>query len=99
MQWKYFGKDPVLKSPYIEYAINNLRVRRNTEPRMERAPQTGVNISGDRRDIAVSELIGVVGRRISPEEYFADFELRSILLQKSQNQADRPATEADPGSE
>jgi hypothetical protein len=31
--------DPVLKSPYIEYAINNLRVRRNTEPRTERAPQ------------------------------------------------------------
>jgi hypothetical protein len=29
----------VLKSPYIEYAINNLRVRRNTEPRMEREPQ------------------------------------------------------------
>jgi hypothetical protein len=36
---RFLGKDPVLKSPYIEYAINNLRVRRNTEPRMERAPQ------------------------------------------------------------
>jgi len=37
---RFLGKDPELKSPYIEYAINNLRVRRNTEPRMERAPQT-----------------------------------------------------------
>ena len=36
---RFLGKDPELKSPYIEYAINNLRVRRNTEPRMERAPQ------------------------------------------------------------
>jgi hypothetical protein len=38
---RFLGKDPELKSPYIEYAINNLRVRRNTEPRMERAPQSG----------------------------------------------------------
>jgi hypothetical protein len=38
---RFLGKDPVLKSPYVEYAINNLRVRRNTEPRMERTLQTG----------------------------------------------------------
>jgi hypothetical protein len=36
---RFLGKDPELKSPYIEYAVNNLRVRRNTEPRMERSPQ------------------------------------------------------------
>jgi len=36
---RFLGKDPELKSPYIEYAINNLRVRRNAEPRMERSPQ------------------------------------------------------------
>ena len=36
---RFLGKDPELKSPYIEYAINNLRVRRNTEPRMERSAQ------------------------------------------------------------
>jgi SpoVK/Ycf46/Vps4 family AAA+-type ATPase len=33
---RFLGKDPELKSPYVEYAVNNLRVRRNTEPRMER---------------------------------------------------------------
>jgi hypothetical protein len=38
---RFLGKDPELKSPYVEYAVNNLRVRRNTEPRMERTPQTG----------------------------------------------------------
>ncbi len=26
---RFLGKDPELKSPYIEYAINNLRVKRN----------------------------------------------------------------------
>lgn len=36
---RFLGKDPELKSPYIEYAVNNLRVRRNAEPRMERSPQ------------------------------------------------------------
>ena len=38
---RFLGKDPELKSPYIEYAINNLRVRRNAEPRTERTLQTG----------------------------------------------------------
>ena len=38
---RFLGKDPELKSPYVEYAVNNLRVRRNAEPRTERAPQTG----------------------------------------------------------
>jgi energy-coupling factor transporter ATP-binding protein EcfA2 len=38
---RFLGKDPELKSPYIEYAINNLRVRRNAEPRMERTAQAG----------------------------------------------------------
>jgi hypothetical protein len=36
---RFLGKLPELKSPYIEYAVNNLRVRRNTEPRTERAPK------------------------------------------------------------
>jgi hypothetical protein len=39
---RFLGKDPELKSPYVEYAVNNLRIRRNAEPRMERAPQTGI---------------------------------------------------------
>jgi hypothetical protein len=38
---RFLGKDPELKSPYVEYAINNLRVRRNAEPRMERKLQSG----------------------------------------------------------
>jgi SpoVK/Ycf46/Vps4 family AAA+-type ATPase len=38
---RFLGKEPELKSPYVEYAVNNLRVRRNAEPRTERAPQTG----------------------------------------------------------
>jgi len=38
---RFLGKDPELKSPYIEYAVNNLRVRRNAEPRMERSAQAG----------------------------------------------------------
>jgi hypothetical protein len=38
---RFLGKDPELKSPYVEYAVNNLRVRRNAEPRMERTPQSG----------------------------------------------------------
>jgi len=33
---RFLGKDPELKSPYIEYAINNLRVKRNPQPRTER---------------------------------------------------------------
>jgi hypothetical protein len=33
---RFLGKDPELKSPYVEYAINNLRVKRNPEPRTER---------------------------------------------------------------
>ncbi len=36
---RFLGKQPELKSPYIEYAVNNLRVRRNAEPRMERTAQ------------------------------------------------------------
>jgi hypothetical protein len=36
---RFLGKLPELKSPYIEYAVNNLRVRRNAEPRTERAPK------------------------------------------------------------
>jgi hypothetical protein len=36
---RFLGKLSELKSPYIEYAINNLRVRRNAEPRTERSPQ------------------------------------------------------------
>jgi len=38
---RFLGKEPELKSPYVEYAVNNLRIRRNTEPRTERTPQTG----------------------------------------------------------
>jgi len=38
---RFLGKEPELKSPYVEYAVNNLRVRRNAEPRTERTPQTG----------------------------------------------------------
>ncbi|MGD0155459.1 MAG: hypothetical protein ABSB50_05150 [Terracidiphilus sp.] len=33
---QFLGKEPELKSPYIEYAINNLRVKSNPEPRTER---------------------------------------------------------------
>lgn len=33
---RFLGKATELKSPYIEYAVNNLRVRRNAEPRTER---------------------------------------------------------------
>jgi hypothetical protein len=33
---RFLGRDPELKSPYVEYAINNLRVKRNPEPRTER---------------------------------------------------------------
>jgi hypothetical protein len=33
---RFLGKDPELKSPYVEYAINNLRVKRNPQPRTER---------------------------------------------------------------
>ena len=39
---RFLGKEPELKSPYVEYAVNNLRVRRNTEPRMERTPQSSL---------------------------------------------------------
>jgi len=38
---RFLGKDAELKSPYIEYALNNLRVRRNAEPRTERPPRPG----------------------------------------------------------
>jgi hypothetical protein len=38
---RFLGKEPELKSPYVEYAVNNLRIRRNTEPRTERAPLPG----------------------------------------------------------
>jgi hypothetical protein len=33
---RFLGEDPELKSPYIEYAVDNLRVKRNREPRTER---------------------------------------------------------------
>ncbi len=33
---RFQGKDVELKSPFIEYAIDNLRVKRNPEPRTER---------------------------------------------------------------
>ena len=33
---RFLGKDPELKSPYVEYAINNLRVKKNPQPRTER---------------------------------------------------------------
>jgi hypothetical protein len=32
---RFLGKTPELKSPYIDYAINNLRVKRNTDPKTE----------------------------------------------------------------
>jgi hypothetical protein len=32
---RFLGKKPELRSPYIDYAVNNLRVRRNQEPRTE----------------------------------------------------------------
>ncbi|MGA2570524.1 MAG: hypothetical protein ABSF23_08405 [Terracidiphilus sp.] len=38
---RFLEKPPELKSPYIEYAINNLRVKRNAEPRAERNRRTG----------------------------------------------------------
>jgi hypothetical protein len=38
---RFLGKRPELKSPYIEYAIDNLRIRRNPEPRTERQEQSG----------------------------------------------------------
>ena len=38
---RFLGTRPELKSPYIEYAISNLRVRRNAEPRTERSPRSG----------------------------------------------------------
>ncbi len=38
---RFLGKTPELRSPYIDYAVNNLRVRRNQEPRTEAAPQSG----------------------------------------------------------
>ena len=41
---RFLGKDPELKSPYVEYAINNLRVRRNAEPRTERTPQSVASV-------------------------------------------------------
>jgi hypothetical protein len=37
---RFLGTKPELKSPYIEYAINNLRVRRNAEPRTERSQRS-----------------------------------------------------------
>jgi hypothetical protein len=33
---RFLGKDPELKSPYIEYAINNLRINHSPQPRTER---------------------------------------------------------------
>ena len=47
---RFLGKEPELKSPYIEYAVNNLRVKRSPQPRTERvvrpdAPEKPVAIS------------------------------------------------------
>jgi len=33
---RFLGKDPELVSPYVEYAINNLRVKKSPQPRTER---------------------------------------------------------------
>jgi hypothetical protein len=53
---RFLGKLPELKSPYIEYAVNNLRVRRNAEPRTERAPQLDASVPlGAREPIAASD--------------------------------------------
>jgi hypothetical protein len=44
----FLGKTVELKSPYIEYAINNLRVKNNPEPRTERIvrPDVPQSLSG-----------------------------------------------------
>jgi len=68
---RFLGKDPELKSPYVEYAVNNLRIRRNAEPRTERAPQTGsrstpaevmkpVEIAQEFEDVEVKRSTGLV---------------------------------------
>ncbi len=51
---RFLGKDPELKSPYIEYAVNNLRVKRSPQPRTERvvhpdapANSTAARVSSD----------------------------------------------------
>jgi hypothetical protein len=54
---RFLAKDPELKSPYIEYAINNLRVKRNPQPRTERvvrpdAPAT-TSVIGESADAFV----------------------------------------------
>ncbi len=47
---RFLSKEPELKSPYIEYAINNLRVKRSPQPRTERvvrpdAPERPAGVS------------------------------------------------------
>lgn len=51
---RFLGKEPELKSPYVEYAINNLRVKKNPQPRTERvvhpdapAKPTAARVSSD----------------------------------------------------
>jgi len=39
---RFLQKDAELKSPYIEYAINNLRVKRNPQPRTDRVVRPDV---------------------------------------------------------
>ena len=62
---RFLGKEPELKSPYVEYAINNLRVRRNAEPRMERTPQSGP-----------SEMLTEVKKPVDSAPEFQDVEIK-----------------------
>ncbi len=48
---RFLGKDPELRSPYIDYAIDNLRVKRKQEPETEPCRQPGT-----------SEKLALVGR-------------------------------------
>jgi len=60
---RFLGKDPELKSPYIEYAINNLRVKRNPQPRTERVirpdaparPATGSEVTEEFQRYSMQE--------------------------------------------
>lgn len=57
-----------------------------------RAPQTGVTISGDRRDITISELIDVVGRR-TPDATVAQRHFRFAFILVSATGKDPSANE------
>lgn len=52
---RFLGKSPELRSPYIEYAINNLRVKRNAEPRTERGNETVTDEGHSELERPVSE--------------------------------------------